>query len=240
MQPMRIHGEPNPRARFKPSPIVGVTSLELPRERLFNEGPEALRDYELLAVVLGTGCKGQNVLELAKEMLSRYPKERLIHAEILELQGLKGVGATKSAVLVAAFELARRALQVGVGILPGVTTPHQVVPLLADIKDELREHFVCLYLNARHQVIEKQIISIGSLSASIVHPREVFQSAVLHSAASIIVAHNHPSGDVSPSADDIQLTKRLVKAAEIMGIDLLDHVIIASDDFLSFKDQGLL
>lgn len=112
--------------------------------------------------------------------------------------------------------------------------------LLSDIKDQQREHFLCLYLNARNQVIHKEVVSIGSLSSSIVHPREVFQPAVSHAAASVVLAHNHPSGDVSPSQDDIDLTRRLLQAGEIMGIDVLDHLIIGADDFLSLKERGLL
>lgn len=112
--------------------------------------------------------------------------------------------------------------------------------MISEIKDERKEHFICLYLNARNQIIHKETVSIGSLSASIVHPREVFLVAITHSAASIILAHNHPSGDVSPSQDDIDLTHRLVRAGEIMGIEILDHIIVASTDFVSLKSRGVI
>ena len=138
------------------------------------------------------------------------------------------------------MEMARRALHKGLGILPVISTPTETIPMLADIKDERKEFFVCLYLNARNQVIHKEVISIGSLSASIVHPREVFTVAVAHHAASIILAHNHPSGDVSPSKDDIDLTHRLREAGLIMGIEILDHIIIASGDFVSLKETGIV
>ena len=137
------------------------------------------------------------------------------------------------------MEIARRALHKGLGILPVISTPTETIPMLADIKDEQKEFFVCLYLNARNQVIHKEVISIGSLSASIVHPREVFTVAVQHHAASIILAHNHPSGDVSPSKDDIDLTHRLREAGNIMGIEVPDHIIIATGDFVSLKEIGI-
>ena len=158
--------------------------------------------------------------------------------DLEQLSRLKGVGKAKAAILLAAFELARRALDKGLGVLPIISTPTETIPLLAEIKDQRKEYFVCLYLNARNQVIHKEVISIGSLSASIVHPREVFQVGVYHSAASIILAHNHPSGDVSPSKDDIDLTHRLREAGMIMGIEVLDHIIIAAGDFRQPQGDG--
>ena len=140
----------------------------------------------------------------------------------------------------AAFELARRGLHKGLGVQPIVSCPADTLPLLTELKGQRREHFLCLYLNARNQVVHKEVISIGSLSASIVHPREVFQVAVTRVAASIILAHNHPSGDVTPSKEDIELTRRMVEAGGIMGIDILDHIILSESDFLSLKERGLM
>jgi len=125
-------------------------------------------------------------------------------------------------------------------VLPAISNPADAIPMISEIKDERKEHFICLYLNARNQIIRKETVSIGILSASIVHPREVFLVAITHSAASIILAHNHPSGDVSPSQDDIDLTHRLVRAGEIMGIEILDHIIVASTDFVSLKSRGVI
>ena len=125
-------------------------------------------------------------------------------------------------------------------MLPAISNPADAIPMISEIKDERKEHFICLYLNARNQIIHKETVSIGSLSASIVHPREVFLVAITHSAASLILAHNHPSGDVSPSQDDIDLTHRLVRAGEIMGIEILDHIIVASTDFVSLKSRGVI
>ncbi len=213
---------------------------ELPRERLARLGPQALKDQELLAVALGTGYRGRPVMDLAESILADYPKESLVDLDLGQLSRIKGLGKAKAGVLVAAFELARRGLHKGLGVRPVISAPGDALSMLSDIKDQQREHFLCLYLNARNQVIHKEVVSIGSLSSAIVHPREVFRTAVSQAAASVILAHNHPSGDVSPSQDDINLTRRLVQAGEIMGIDVLDHLIIGSDDFLSLKERGLI
>lgn len=213
---------------------------DMPRERLHRCGPEALKDHELLAILLGTGYRGADVLAVARAIITAHPKEELMGMSLHALAGLKGIGKAKASTLIAAFELTRRGLDRGLGILPVISRPAHALPSLADIKDRRKEHFVCLYLNARNQVIHKEVVSIGSLCASIVHPREVFHAAVQHSAASVILAHNHPSGDVSPSKDDIDLTRRLVDAGRIMGIDVLDHIVIATRDFVSFKERGLL
>ena len=127
-----------------------------------------------------------------------------------------------------------------VSVEPTISCPADCIPFLLDIREEKREHFVALYLNARNQIIQKSTISIGSLSSSIVHPRELFKEAIQYSAASIILGHNHPSSDTSPSQDDIELTRRVVKAGDILGIDVLDHVIISKEDFLSIKERGLM
>ena len=143
-------------------------------------------------------------------------------------------------MLIACIELARRGLNEGLGVTPIISAPGDCLPFVVDIKDQRREFFKTLYLNARNQVIHHEVTSIGSLSAAVVHPREVFITAIEYSSASVIVAHNHPSGDVSPSQDDINLTRRLVQAGEILGIDVLDHVIVGRDDFLSMKERGFL
>ncbi|MEE3043503.1 MAG: DNA repair protein RadC [Candidatus Latescibacterota bacterium] len=215
-------------------------SEDLPRERLARCGASALRDDELLAIVLGTGVRGTTVMDVATSILHRHPAEALVSLELDALQDIRGLGRAKAGILVAAFELARRGLRQGLGVLPCIGGPADALPLLTEIKDQRKEFFLCLYLNARNQVIHKEVVSIGSLSASIVHPREVFQVAVAKSAASIVLAHNHPSGDVSPSRDDVDLTRRLQRAGDIMGVDILDHLIIAADQFLSLKEQGYM
>ena len=220
--------------------IVADDGGRLPRERLKHHGVDALRDYELMAIVLGTGYRGHSVLEVARSVVEAHPCEQLLAMDVQELAQLKGIGFAKAGVLVAGFELARRGLQKGLGVLPTISNPSDAIPMVSEIKDERKEHFICLYLNARNQIIHKETVSIGSLSVSIVHPREVFLAAITHSASSIILAHNHPSGDVSPSRDDIDLTHRLMQVGDIMGIEVLDHIIVASGDFVSLKSSGVI
>ena len=213
---------------------------DLPRERLARCGVSALRDDELLALILGTGVRGASVIDVAVDVLRHHPPEQLVSMDLPQLQDLRGLGRAKAGILIAAFELARRGLRQGLGLLPGISAPADAIPLLTEIKDQRKEFFLCLYLNARNQMIHKEVVSIGSLSASIVHPREVFQMAVAKSAASIVLAHNHPSGDATPSREDVDLTRRLQQAGQIMGIDILDHLIIAADQFVSLKEEGYM
>jgi DNA repair protein RadC len=211
---------------------------DLPRERLRRCGAAGLRDHELLAVVLGTGYRGRGVVEVARGILEAHAVEELLGMDADQLRRQKGIGCVKAGALVAAFELARRGLHKGMGVEPIVACPSDALPMLTELKNQRREHFLCLYLNARNQVVHKEVISIGSLSASIVHPREVFQGAITRNAASILLAHNHPSGDVTPSQEDLKLTDRMVQAGRIMGIEILDHIILTADDFLSLKERG--
>ena len=188
----------------------------------------------------GRGIAGGTCWTWPRASSRIIPRNRWWTWSLGQLSRIKGLGKAKAGVLVATFELARRGLHKGLGVRPVISAPGDALSMLSDIKDQQREHFLCLYLNARNQVIHKEVVSIGSLSSAIVHPREVFRTAVAQAAASVILAHNHPSGDVSPSQDDINLTRRLVQAGEIMGIDVLDHLIIGSDDFISLKERGLI
>jgi len=219
--------------------IDGVAEVDLPREKLERVGPEALADEELLAILLRTGYEGMNVLEVSRAILQAHGPGDLLDLNLEGLTGIKGIGRAKGAGLVAGFEFARRALKQGMGIAPSISHPCDAVGLLADIKDRRKEHFVAIFLNARNQIICREEVSIGSLNASLVHPREVFMPAVGSAAASVILAHNHPSGDVTPSREDIELTRRMVQAGEIMGIEVLDHIIIGAERFLSMKEANL-
>lgn len=219
--------------------IAGIAEVDLPREKLERLGVEALRDEELLAVLLRTGYEGRNVLEVSQRILEKYPIANLMALDCVALTGIKGIGRAKAAGLVAGFELAKRGLNQGMGIAPSITCPADGAAILADIKDRRKEHFVALFLNARNQVICREDVSVGSLNASLVHPREVFAPAVGSAAASVILGHNHPSGDVTPSREDIELTRRMVQAGDIMGIEVLDHLIVASERFLSMKEANL-
>jgi DNA repair protein RadC len=213
--------------------------VERPRERLARLGPEALGDAELLALVLRTGYKGRSALEVAAAVLAALP-EGVHKAPFAQLERVKGVGASRAAALTAAFELARRgaAAADGRAVLdsPGRVLEH--VP--AEVRAGRKEHFLAFYLNARSQLLCRETVSIGTLSASLVHPREVFAPAISHSAAAVIVAHNHPSGDCTPSAEDKDATRRLSRAGELLGIPLLDHLIVSTGRFFSFKDHGLM
>ena len=219
--------------------IAGVADVDMPREKLERLGPEGLRDEELLAILLRTGYEGRNVLEISRGIVKRYPVNKLVDMDLKELTTIKGIGRAKAAGLVAGFELAKRGLNQGIGIEPTITSPADVLGLLTDIKDLRKEYFVALFLNARNQVICRENVSVGSLNASLVHPREVFVPAVGSSAASVILAHNHPSGDVTPSREDIELTRRMVQAGEIMEIEVLDHLIVGSERFLSMKEANV-
>lgn len=220
--------------------IEGVADVDLPREKLERVGADALKNEELLAILLRTGYEGRNVLSVAKRVLDRYPCDQLVRMSLEELLAIKGIGRAKASVLVAAFELARRAFDRDVGIAPTISAPRDILPIIADIKDHRKEHFVALFLNGRNQVIRREDVSIGSMSQTLVHPREVFAPAVGSAASAVVLAHNHPSGEVNPSQHDLELTRRMVQAGEIMGIEVLDHVIIASRAFLSFKEMGMM
>jgi DNA repair protein RadC len=202
------------------------------KERFDQCGVENLRESELLTIALGISeDKSQKVLE--SNSLSE-----LFNLSFEELQ--KRLDEDRARKILSSLELVKRVLQKGLGILPSISCPADTLPFLMDIRDKAKEYFMCLYLNARNQIIHKEVISIGSLSASIVHPRECFVPAIEHLAASVILAHNHPSMDVSPSKEDIELTRRLVKAGEIIGIEVLDHIIISHSNLLSLKEKGLM
>jgi len=208
--------------------------MNQPWEKLRLVGPEGAKNEELLAIVLRDGS-----MTFSPAILRDHPVEQLITMPRDKLTKIKGIGIRKADTLLAAFELARRGLGQGLGIMPSISRPTDVLPIIADIRDKKKEYFLAVFLNARNQVICREDVAIGSLNASLVHPREVFFPAVGSSAASIILAHNHPSGDVTPSAEDIGLTRRISQAGEILGIEVLDHIVVASEKFLSLKEAEL-
>ncbi len=220
--------------------IKDLPKIERPREKLIAKGAENLKDSELLAILLRTGKTGKNVIEIASQILSKYSKKRLLQMTYQDLIKIGGIDSAKATTLLAAFELSKRALEVNDTNLPVISTPKDVMAQLTELRHNKKEHFIALYLNARNQLVHKETISMGTLNANLVHPREVFESALKHSAAGITVAHNHPSGDPKPSEDDLEITKRLVEAGKMMGVELLDHVVIATNSHFSFKDEKLL
>lgn len=212
--------------------------IERPREKLARMTPEALSDQELLALVLRTGYSGLGVMDLSAEILKSNPTG-LARLGFRGLSRLKGVGPTRAATLVGAFELARReARRDHRPVLDSASRVLEHIP--AGIRAGRKEHFIAFYLNARNCLLQCETISVGTLSASLVHPREVFSPAIAHSAAALIIAHNHPSGDCSPSAEDKDATRRLSRSGELLGIPLLDHLIVSERDVFSFKEHGLL
>ncbi|OGK19014.1 hypothetical protein A3D80_03490 [Candidatus Roizmanbacteria bacterium RIFCSPHIGHO2_02_FULL_40_13b] len=207
-----------------------------PREKLFEKGPRALHDFELLAILLRTGYKGQNVISVAKRILKTLSFMDIAAMDPKEIAKLKGVGTSRASIISASLEIAKRIFKNDPSIK--ITTPGDVIKVVGDIRHKKKEHFVALYLDARNQLITTETISIGTLNASIVHPRDVFAPALKHNAASIIIVHNHPSGDPEPSHDDELVTKRIIEAGKILGIEMADHIIVSSSKYVSFKEKG--
>ena len=199
-----------------------------------------MKDSELLAILLRTGTTGKNVIEIASQILSKYSKKRLLQMTYEDLSKIGGIDSAKATTLLAAFELSKRALEVNDTNLPVINDAKDAIAQLSDMRDLKKEHLVALYLNAKNQLVHKETISMGTLNANLVHPREVFEPALKYSAAQIIVAHNHPSGDPKPSEDDLEVTKRLTEAGKMMGIDVMDHVIVSKNSHFSFKEEKLL
>lgn len=220
--------------------IKDLPKADRPREKLVAKGAENLRDSELLAILLRTGKAGKNVIEVASQILSKYSKKRLLQMTYQDLVKIGGIDSAKATTLLAAFELAKRALEVNDNNLPTINSPKDAVAQLAELRQNKKEHFVVLYLNARKQLVYKETVSIGTLTANLVHPREVFEPALKCSAAEVVVAHNHPSGDPEPSEDDRVITKKLKEAGAMMGIEVMDHIIIGKSSYFSFKEQKQL
>lgn len=216
---------------------------ERPREKMMHLGVRALSNAELLALLIRTGNRDKSALALAQDVLELMQEgiHELGSLTTQELCSVKGIGPSKAALLLAASELARRISMDPCLVRERILTPDEVYHRLGqDLKHLAKEVFRVAFLDTKHAVIDCEDISVGSLNASIVHPREVFNRAVKKSAAALILMHNHPSGHPEPSAEDIALTRRLVKAGEMMGINILDHVIIGRGGYLSMKAQNLI
>ncbi|MCP1125351.1 DNA repair protein RadC [Bacillus sp. 3103sda1] len=220
--------------------IRDVVKEDQPRERLLLEGASSLSNIELLAILLRTGSKEESVLTLANRILHHFDGLRMLKdATIEEMTSIHGVGMAKASQLIAAFELGRRMVRLEYQNRYSIRNPEDCARyMMEEMRFLQQEHFVCLYLNTKNQVMHRQTVFIGSLNASIVHPREVFKEAFRRAAASIICLHNHPSGDPAPSREDIEVTKRLVECGKIIGIEILDHIIIGDHKFVSLKDKG--
>ena len=209
-----------------------------PREKLGALGARALTPADLFSLVLGSGTRQRSARHVAQSLARRRLSE-LSEWPALRWLAVSGIGPARAAALVAAFELGRRATLPAPGGGP-IRGPEDVLAHVRELRRARREHFVVLLLNARHELQVRETVSIGTLNASIVHPREVFRPAILHSAASVVLVHNHPSGDPEPSEEDLGITKRLVQVGELVGIAVLDHVIVAARGTVSFRARRLL
>ena len=218
--------------------IKDIPQEERPKEKLMYAGAESLSTSELLALIIRTGNSNKSAVQLAEDVLAYSAKElgSLREADVQELTEIDGIGSTKACSIVASLELARRLLA-----RISMKNPESVANLLMEDMRELKqEHLVALLLNAKCEIESRITVSIGELTSTVVHPREVFRPAIRKGAAGIILAHNHPSGDPTPSQDDIQSTKRIMEVSKLVGIRLLDHLIIGDGRYISLRNEGYM
>jgi DNA repair protein RadC len=229
---------------MEPQELVlrNVPHEERPRERMMQYGAEALSHAELLAILLRTGSQGQSAVHLAGMLLKQCGSLRnLMDMSMEELTAIRGLGPAKAVQLRAGIELGRRISRSRPEEAFVVRKPQDAADyVMEELRYLQKEHFVCLFLNTKNHIIARETLSVGTLNASLVHPREVFRSAIKRSSAAIICVHNHPSGDPTPSPEDITITKRLAEAGEIVGIDVLDHLVIGDGRYVSLKEQGYM
>ena len=219
--------------------IRDLPRIERPREKLLKYGAGRLSAIELLTILLGTGKKGESVLLVAKKLLKAIPFEKFPYLTTNEFRNISGIGPAKTCELLASIELGKRLFQNKKVAISQLLNPKDVFDNLKDITQSKKEHFIVFFLDSRNQQIHREIISVGTINASLVHPREVFEPAVRHLSVQVILAHNHPSGDLEPSEEDLTVNKRLVEAGKLLGIEVLDHIIVTKDSFISFKEKGL-
>lgn len=224
--------------------IKELPQEERPREKMLRNGAQALSNAELLAILLRTGTKNDSVLRVAERLLKRYEELGIAALGSIvpqELSKIKGIGNVKAVTVVAAIELGKRLHGLASAERPIIRAPQDAADLLmARLRYEPKEHFLIVLLSTKNHVLATPTISIGSLNASIVHPRELFREAIHYSAAAIILVHNHPSGDPTPSQEDIMLTRKIVEAGKILEIHVLDHVIIGDNKYVSLKEKGII
>jgi DNA repair protein RadC len=228
--------------------VHDLPQSERPRERLKEYGAGSLASNELLAIILGSGSRGESVIVMAQKLLAQFGSLKgVFEASAEDLQKVKGLGPAKASKLIASFELARRLNRnimddekINLQSRP-VTSPSDIVELIrTKITSFTKEQFLVVSFDTRNKILGTDNISSGTLTASLVHPRETFESAIRRHAASIIVSHNHPSGDAEPSEEDMKITKRLTEAGKVMGIEVLDHIIVTKNNYFSFKEKGMI
>ena len=214
---------------------LSLPKNERPRERFLHYGPEAMSDEDLLSIILVSGIKGSNVTVLAKKLLKKLDVENGIPT-IQELSRLSGMGLSKACQMAAVLEFGRRRWAMG----HKIRSPEDTYSAIRHYADRRQERFICLSLNGAHELIASRIVTIGLVNRTIVHPREVFADPIHDRASAIIVAHNHPSGNIKPSEEDNEITGRLKSAAELLGINFLDHLVFTESCFFSYRREGLL
>ncbi len=220
---------------YKPS-IRELPEEEKPREKLRKHGPAALKNYELIAVILGRGTRREGILELSQRIMSQYGNQAIFsEGDVERVEKVLGLSPVQACQVVAAFELGRRLFGRQYEVF--LRSPEEVFQYAKDMARLRKEHLRGLYLDVRNKLIRDEIITIGTLNESLASPREVFTPAIQTPAAAIILVHNHPSGDPSPSKEDIELTKRILEASKILEIDVLDHVIIGNERYFSLKEK---
>ncbi len=215
------------------------SSVLRPREKLARFGARAMGNGELLAILLGSGTRSKNVLKLSRDLVARHGAARLAGFSRQEWVAQPGIGDAKACRLVAAFELGRRLL-LPAADEPHVGSPAEAYALVRDLRVARKEHLVALYLDSQNRLLRRETVSIGSLNTTRTHPREVLQPAVVHSALAFILVHNHPSGSLDPSQDDVAFTRAMSRAGELMGINLYDHLIVSRRGYVSLKERGLM
>jgi len=209
-----------------------------PREKLIEKGADSLKEYELIAIILSSGTKNIPLLKLSKN-IEKYIKKNVEKITVKELLAIKGIGKAKACQIIAAFELSKRLLfKENTSIK--ITSPIDIANVAIELYDKKQEHFITITLDGANNIIEKRTIFIGTLNSSLIHPREVFADAITDRAASVIFIHNHPSGTLEPSREDLSVTQRLVEAGTLLGIEVLDHVIMANKRYYSLKANGII
>jgi DNA repair protein RadC len=217
--------------------IKDISLDNRPRERLQKHGTAVLSDAELLAIVLRSGTAQENVIDMSNRLISRHGLNKLSDLSLKELQEIKGIGPAKATQILALFELNRRC-NISKLDKKQIESAKDIFDIFHEkLKDEKKEKFIAIHLDSKYNIIKEEVISIGTLDASIVQPREVFKGAIKESAHAIILVHNHPSGDPTPSKEDIEVTRQIMKASEVLDIELLDHIIIGENNYFSFKEQ---
>jgi len=225
--------------------VAGLKVSEMPRairprEKMLQSGPRALSHVELLAVILGTGTRKEHVLKIAEKLVRRHGIAAMQTLAVRDWVGNPGVGEARACRLAALFELARRAEKAGSREAPRIAAPADVYAHVRDLGRAKREHLVGLYLDSQNHLLARETISIGSLNTTRTHPREILQPAIVHLALGFILVHNHPSGTLAVSADDIEFTRAIGRAGEMMGIPLYDHIIVSKAGYVSLKEKGLV